>query len=747
MGRCERPECGRGTIGADGFCTVCGRVSAAGAAVRVERPHPAEPPAPPARVGVAQVRPDPWYGLTLVDDAQAPGLEDPARLKPDSSTRAEEDRFCANPDCQGEVGRSRDGRPGRTSGFCPRCRTPFDFTSVAGLVVADRYDLLRRLGQGSYGEAYLAHDRNLETQVVLKRLAQQDMSQQERDVLVGLRHDAIVRILGYEEEGTQAGEGAEGEEGGEERRTYLVLEYVPGDALSARRGDRLETLLAHGIRVLQALDYVHARQLLHCDVKPLNIMRFREQGATGALDRVRLIDFGAVRSLGDTSPMHTYTPLYAPLPGDAEYTEGPTAGFDLYGLGATLLELCRDRLRDKSAPGVLALDLLLQRATHAGGPARRFTSARQFGEQLSGVVRQVVAAPQVGRRVRRASALFGSLDAALHGGLGAARPLLDWADAAVRTDRGTGSVQLDLPPLFVTPSAPDIAAALPMPLEDPDDPTCGSAVKEQLAVCRTLVGMGEPGRAREELAHVAVSGEHWLRHWYTGLIALLDKNLEGAEAQFADVRDALPGELIPQLALGLCAESRGERTLARNYYSIVFATAPALGAAAFGLARVQHQDGSTVRAMQVVADLTRETAFERAARIAEFRLCAALCTQQATDDRQRAQDTGLATRARHLLLDLLRMDGANHAELSAELAHATFLLDGDRLVFSEAVRALARRAPTEEAFFRLVDRANQLRPEPMPLWRPWLGVRSPGRVGRRRGRTSEALDAQIRSGS
>ncbi|MGW6357649.1 tetratricopeptide repeat protein [Streptomyces sp. NPDC055092] len=738
MRRCERPECGRGTIGADGFCTVCGRASAAGAAGEVERPRPTEPPAPPARIGVAQVRPDPWYGLTLVGDAQAPGLEDPARLKPDSSTRAEEDRFCANPDCQGEVGRSRDGRPGRTSGFCPRCRTPFDFTPVAGLVVADRYDLLRRLGQGSYGEAYLAHDRNLETQVVLKRLAQPDMSQQERDVLVGLRHDAIVRILGYEEEGA---------EGSEERRTYLVLEYVPGDALSARSGDRLETLLAHGIRVLQALDYVHARQLLHCDVKPLNIMRFREQGAAGALDRVRLIDFGAVRSLVDTSPMYTYTPLYAPLPGDAEYTEGPTVGFDLYGLGATLLELCRDRLRDKSAPGVLALDLLLQRATHAGGPARRFTSARQFGEQLSGVVRQVVAAPPVGRRVRRASALFGSMDAALHGGLGAARPLSHWADAAVHTDRDAGSVRLDLPPLFVTPSAPDIAAALPMPLEDPDDPTCGSAVKEQLAVCRALVGVGEPGRAREELDHVAVSEEHWLRHWYTGLIALLDEDLEGAEAQFADVRDTLPGELIPQLALGLCAESRGERTIARTYYSTVFTTAPALGAAAFGLARVQHQDGNTVRATQVVSDLTRETAFARAARIAEFRLCTALCAQQAANDRRRARDTGLAARARLLLLDLLRTDGANHAELGSELAHATFLLDGDRLGFSEAIRDLARGAPTEEAFFRLVDRANQLRPEPGPLWRPWLGVRSPGRLGRRRRRRGEALDEQIRSGS
>ncbi|MYT75097.1 MULTISPECIES: tetratricopeptide repeat protein [unclassified Streptomyces] len=682
MTRCNRPGCGRGTLDADGYCPACGRKAL-----------------PPARAagastGVAQVRPDPWYGLALVDDTRlpdGPGAAPAREPRPESGPVAEEHRYCHNPGCGRPVGRSVDGSPGRIFGFCARCGTRFDFTHVAGLLIAGRYEVRRLLGQGSYGVAYLAYDRNLKTDVVLKELRTAlAASDRERDVLVGLRHDAIVRILGYEEE---------------HDRTYLVLEYLPGQALQAAPGDRLATFLAHGLRLLQALDYLHARGLLHCDVKPLNIIRFAETAPSGALDRVRLIDFGAVRSVTDTAPLSEYTERYAPPPGDAEYTDGPTPGFDLYGLGMTLAETSHELTKESSAPGVQSLRLLLDRSVHSGGPRQRFTSARQFGEQLSGVVRQVVAAPETGRRVTRASALFGPMPEALHGGIGAPRPLGDWVRATVERPAPDGPVRLTLPPLFRAPGPWEVAAALPMPVHDPDDTDVTTTVQGELDVCRKLLRAGEPADAAAVLDRVPLPADHWLTHWYRGLIALRDDELARSTSHFTQVRAALPGELVPQLVLGLCAERSGDAALATTHYSTVLTTSPALGAAGFGLARITHRADGPAAAAGIVEGLAQEFRFAREAHIAGFRL--SLERPEAAVPRIPAG---------------LGLVEAERASLAAESAYAEYLRTEDRLALSDAIRGLARHCPNERDFYALVDLANELRPD--RKW-PWYAGTRP----------------------
>ncbi|MFD5552530.1 tetratricopeptide repeat protein [Streptomyces sp. NPDC127068] len=717
MAVCKRPACGLGTIDEQGFCTACDREPL---------PPDAEPvaaPPKPAATGVEQVRPDPWYGLTLVDDLPMPDTARTEEQSPQtgSGPLSEEHRFCANPGCGRPVGRGQDGRAGRIAGYCSHCGTLFDFNRVVGLVIAGRYEVRRLVGQGSYGAAYLAHDRNLETEVVVKQLRTSlARSDRERDALVGLRHDAIVRILGYEEE---------------HGRSYLVLEYVPGAALSTRRGDRLQTLLAHGLRLLQALDYLHGRGLLHCDVKPLNIIRFHEAGPAGPLDRVRLIDFGAVRSVTDRSPMAEYTERYAPLRGDAEYTDGPTPGFDLYGLGMTLKEASRAHLEDPSAPGVRSLALLLERATHVNGPTWRFTSARQFGEQLSGVIRQVVATPPIGRRVARSSALFGPLNESLHGGIGAARPLGHWIGATVgpggaapgREHGSPDGVRLTLPPSFAAPGPREIAAALPMPLGDADDRALTADVVGHLAACRRLLRAADTEAAGQVLRGVPLPDGHWLRDWYEALLALTrpEADVPGAESHFTRVRGALPGELIPQLALGLCAEWAGDHPVAEAHYATAFATTPALGAAGFGLARMVWRTGGAEQAVRIVGELSQEIRFERVARVAAFRLSVARLGPGADPD----ETTGVRA-----LLDQLDGDDAERAALTAELATAEFQVTGDRLALSEAIRALARHSVTEREFVALVDLANRLRPEPRWPWsvRRTRGATHPNRRSRSR---------------
>ncbi|MFF4401805.1 tetratricopeptide repeat protein [Streptomyces sp. NPDC001480] len=711
---CNRPDCGRGTIDEQGFCDECDRqpLPQDGAAPADRAPEPETPARDGAGVGVAQVRPDPWYGLGLVDPVQAPEAPKAPDAPPASSGPVPEaHRFCPNPSCGQPVGRDHDGEPGRTAGFCPHCGTRFDFAQPGGFTIAGRYDVERTLGSGAYGAAYLVRDRNLATHVVLKALHRSvaETALHERDVLVELRHDSIVRILGYEEEGP-----------------HLVLEYVPGEPLSARAGDRLETLLAHGVRVLQALDYLHARGLLHCDVKPLNIIRFREESPAGALDRVRLIDFGAVRSqTKDTGPVVAFTRAYAPPETDPEHLR-PGPGFDLYGLGMTLREVCRSHWTDRSAPGVDSLHLLLGRATHPQ-PWRRFGSARQFAEQLSGVIRQVVAAPPTRRQVARPSALFGSAPEPLHGGLGTARPLAHWVEAQPDQE-----ALLNMPAPFSSPDPGDIAAALPAPLSDPDDPGATGSAGGALAESRLALRRKDPVAAAGRLAAAGLPDWHWLADWYCGLIALADGCPKRAAGVLAQVRRALPGELIPHLALGLCAELRGERAAARSHYGTVFDTTPALGAAGFGLARVLLLAGERAKAVEVAEQLAEEFRYEREARVAAVRLRVMVLSgpglQAPTED-----DVAQARAA----LPGLGVNEAAAAALRAEIQYAEFLRTHDRLKLSEAIRDLGPHAPTEREYVALVDLANRLRPA--------LSWRWPGRRGRSGHSRSGAASARLSS--
>ncbi len=393
--RCNRPDCGRGEIDDQNFCTECSRRPLA------RPPAPAapaeEPPPAPAPPGVERVRPEPWWGLDLARSGNVPRARD---TSPDQEAPLDEkQRYCST--CGRPVGRGRGGKPGRVTGYCPKCATGFDFSHApTGQVILSRYEYMRKIGAGGEGTTYLVRDRNLNAEVVLKALRPSiALTHVERDALVGLRHDSIVRILNYEPDGP-----------------YLVLEHVPGDQLRANTADPLDAILAHGVQILQALDYLHARKLLHCDVKPSNIVRFEDVTADRR-DRVRLVDFGAVRTVGD-GPVTVYSHDYAPPERhprtglvDPEHRR-PSATFDLFCLGKTLEELCKPHLRrSPSAPGAESLRMLLARATETDVPERRFTSARQFAEQLSGVIRQVAADPALERprRVTRPSARFGEV--------------------------------------------------------------------------------------------------------------------------------------------------------------------------------------------------------------------------------------------------------------------------------------------------------------------------------------------------
>ena len=168
-------------------------------------------------------------GAGMVDIPPVPA-RDPATAVMTDPTVAEHRRFCAR--CDEPVGRSRDGQPGRTEGFCAACGAPFSFLAslAPGDLVAGQYEVVGCLAHGGLGWIYLARDHFVsERWVVLKGLL--DRSDEhamaaalaERRFLAEVEHPNIVKIHNFVE---HHGDG------------YIVMEYVDGVSLKQMLEDR-----------------------------------------------------------------------------------------------------------------------------------------------------------------------------------------------------------------------------------------------------------------------------------------------------------------------------------------------------------------------------------------------------------------------------------------------------------------------------------------------------------------------------
>ncbi|MDT0306423.1 tetratricopeptide repeat protein [Streptomyces sp. DSM 44917] len=332
----------------------------------------------------------------------------------------ERKRFCGNSDCGAPVGRARGGHPGRTEGFCTRCGHPYSFVPKLqpGDLVAGQYEVAGCLAHGGLGWIYLAIDRNVSDRwVVLKGLldtGDEDAMAaaiSERRFLAEIEHPSIVRIYNFVERLDARTGSMDG---------YIVMEYVGGKSLkeiaNARRTPDnrrdplpVEQACAYGIEVLDALGYLHSRNLLYCD--------FKVDNAIQQDDRLKLIDMGAVRRMDDHESAIYGTVGYQ-APEVAEL--GPSVASDLYTVARTLAVLTFDfqgytTVFADSLPEPEHVEVfrryesfyrLLVRATDPD-PWRRFASAQEMAEQLMGVLREVVAM-RTGQPRPALSPLFGS---------------------------------------------------------------------------------------------------------------------------------------------------------------------------------------------------------------------------------------------------------------------------------------------------------------------------------------------------
>ncbi|POX38399.1 serine/threonine protein kinase [Streptomyces sp. Ru73] len=355
-------------------------------------------------------------GLVAVPDVPRP---DPRTVVLENPEVPERKRFCSRSDCGAPVGRARSGRPGRTEGFCTKCGHPYSFVPKlrAGDVVHGQYEVVGCLAHGGLGWIYLAVDRAVSDRwVVLKGLldtGDEDalaVAVSERRFLAEIEHSNIVRIYNFVEHLDPVTGSLDG---------YIVMEYVGGKSLKEIANERrtpqgrrdplpVEQACAYGIEALEALGHLHSRNLLYCD--------FKVDNAIQQHDQLKLIDMGAVRRMDDHESA-VYGTVGYQAPEIAEV--GPSVASDLYTVARTLAVLTFDfqgytNVFADSLPDPEHIDVfrryesfyrLLVRATDPD-PARRFSSAEEMAEQLTGVLREVVAL-QTGEQRPALSQLFG----------------------------------------------------------------------------------------------------------------------------------------------------------------------------------------------------------------------------------------------------------------------------------------------------------------------------------------------------
>jgi serine/threonine-protein kinase PknG len=543
-------------------------------------------------------------------------------------------RFCGN--CDQPVGRSRDGRPGLSEGFCRNCGTRFSFRPKLerGELVAGQYEVLGCLAHGGLGWIYLARDRNVSDRwVVLKGLLNtgdkdaMDAALAERRFLAEVEHPNIVRIYNFV---THPDRGT-GEASG-----YIVMEYVGGKSLkqilqearAAGGSVQVKHALAYAIEVLPALGYLHDKGLVYCDFKPDNVIQTEEQ--------LKLIDMGGVRRIDSDDPIYGTTGYQAPEIADA----GPSVESDLYTVGRALAVLTfefrgyQGDYKYRLPDGVPVLQQqesyrrLLTRAT-ATDPDRRFGSAGEMVDQLTGVLREVVAREANDPRPAYSRVFSPELRA-------------PGTQGSPGQPAGRGA-----------PSAADVVASLPVPQVDGADPAAGflatfgalepdqravallSAVtgdagvpravadspETWLALARARIDAGDLPGAADALRELAAKDPiDWRIAWHDGLRELVAGQPARAIPAFDAVYDELPGEMAPKLALAAAAESAGDLERAERYYGVVWTTDLSYVSAAFGLARTRLARGDRRGAIGALARVPATSSYHVAAQTMAVRM-------------------------------------------------------------------------------------------------------------------------------
>jgi serine/threonine protein kinase len=243
---------------------------------------------------------------------------------------------------------------------------------LVGRLVADRYEVVRKLNQGGVGAVYLAMQRPLDRPVALKVLLQKyadDVTairrfEKEAAAIARLAHAHIVTVYDF---------GATGN-----GDMYLAMELLRGhsvrellDQVSFLPWERSLHII---IGVTRALVAAHGQGIVHRDLKPENVMLVENNGD---IDFAKVLDFGLARTITQ-APGATPITRHDVIPGTPAYMSPERANgisddprSDLYALGAMWFELL---VGEPPFPGETSIKVILR---HVHDQPRRPSQARR----------------------------------------------------------------------------------------------------------------------------------------------------------------------------------------------------------------------------------------------------------------------------------------------------------------------------------------------------------------------------------
>ena len=228
---------------------------------------------------------------------------------------------------------------------------------TAGLLLDDEYTLLRPLGSGSTGEVWLAE--TSDGSAVACKILHPSLRKNERSVRRMMREAEALSHLTH----PNISKHIEVRNG--EHFTYLVMEYIEGHTLDDVLSSQTQTethLSGSKVRAIfqqlcDAVEFAHAKFIIHRDIKPQNIMVVDSAGEP----KVKILDFGHARLLDgnafeETTDGRTHgSPLY--MSPEQVHGRPATVQSDVFALTTVLFELVtlhRTWIRDQHNRPLLA---------------------------------------------------------------------------------------------------------------------------------------------------------------------------------------------------------------------------------------------------------------------------------------------------------------------------------------------------------------------------------------------------------
>jgi serine/threonine-protein kinase len=211
--------------------------------------------------------------------------------------------------------------------------------SEENVVLNGRYELIERIGSGGMSVVYKAKDRSLGRIVAVKVMHESFTNdkgflkrfQQEAHSAANLAHPNIVTVHDI---------------GQDEYKHYIVMEYVEGQTLKniirSYNGEPMPMSRALDlmIQVCNGIGYAHRANLVHCDVKPQNVIVTVDE-------QVKVADFGIARAVSTATQVQQVSQVWGtPQYFSPEQAAGdaPSPASDVYAIGIILFEMLTGRL-------------------------------------------------------------------------------------------------------------------------------------------------------------------------------------------------------------------------------------------------------------------------------------------------------------------------------------------------------------------------------------------------------------------